>query len=53
MFSAAMVIVLALTACGGGANVKPTVKSVTFAEKLDENYRAVNPKTQFKPTDTI
>lgn len=53
MLSAAMVIVLALTACGGGAEVKPSVKSVTFAEKLNESYQAVNPKTQFKPTDTI
>jgi hypothetical protein len=53
MLSASLVIVLALTACGGGAEVKPSVKSVTFAEKLNENYQAVNPKTQFKPTDVI
>jgi len=53
MFSAAMVIVLAFTACGGGAEVKPSVKNVTFAEKLDENYQAVNPKTQFTPTDIV
>ncbi len=53
MFNAAMVIVLALTACGGGVEVKPSVKSVTFAEKLNENYQAVNSKTQFKPTDII
>ena len=26
---------------------------MTFAESLDENYQAVNPKTQFKTTDTI
>lgn len=29
------------------------VNSVTLAENLDENYQAVNPKTQFYPTDTI
>jgi hypothetical protein len=54
MLSVAMVILLALTACGGGgADVKPSVKSVTFAEKLNESYQAVNPRTQFKPTDTV
>ena len=54
MFTASLIIVLALTACGGAAAVvKPSVKSVTFAEKLDENYKAVNPKTQFKPTDVV
>jgi hypothetical protein len=53
ILSASLVIVLVLTACGGGAEVKPSVKSVTFAEKLDENYQAVNPKTQFKPTDVV
>ena len=53
MLSAAMVIVLAISACGGGADGKPSVKSVTFAEQLDENHQAVNPKTQFKPVDTI
>jgi hypothetical protein len=53
MLSTALIIILALTACGGGADVKPSVKSVTYAEKLNENYQAVNPKTQFKPTDTI
>jgi hypothetical protein len=54
MISAAMVIVLALTACGGGTAATATsIKSVTFAEKLDANYQAVNPKTQFKPTDTV
>jgi hypothetical protein len=53
MLSASLIIVLALTACGAGADVKPSVKSVTFAEKLNENYQAVNPKTQFKPTDVV
>jgi len=53
MLSATLIIVLALTACGGGADVKPSVKSVTFAENLNESYQAVNPKTQFKPTDII
>ena len=53
MLRAVLIIVLALTAWGGGSEVKPSVKSVTFAEKLDENYQAVNPKTQFKPTDFI
>ena len=30
-----------------------TIKSVTFAENLNSSYQAVNPKTQFKTTDTI
>ncbi len=54
MISTAVIIVLALTACGGGGSTAaPTIKSVNFAEKLDQNYKAVNPKTQFKPTDVI
>ena len=53
LISAAVIIILALTACGGGSTAAPTIKSVNFAEKLNENYQAVNPKTQFKPTDVI
>jgi hypothetical protein len=53
MLSASLIFVLALTACGGAADTKPTVKGVSFAEKLNESYQAVNPKTQFKPTDVI
>jgi hypothetical protein len=53
-----LVGILALAACGGGAAVAPTavpisIKSVTFAGSLNENFQPVNPKTQFKPTDTI
>jgi hypothetical protein len=50
---------LALTACAGGTSASATaantvtVKSVTFAESLNANFQPVNPKTQFKPTDTI
>jgi hypothetical protein len=52
--SAMVFLTLVLAACGGGTTTaKPTVKSVTFAEKLNESYQAVNPKTQFKPTDVI
>jgi hypothetical protein len=52
--SALVLLTMVLTACGGGTTAaKPTVKSVTFAEKLNESYQAVNPKTQFKPTDVI
>lgn len=51
--SALVFLTLVLTACGGTTATKPTIKSVTFAEKLNESYQAVNPKTQFKPTDVI
>jgi len=51
---AAVFLALVLTACSSGAaTAKPVIKSVTFAEKLNENYQPVNPKTQFKPTDVI
>ena len=55
----ALIAILAMTACGGGTASSGTtvndvtVKSVTLAENLNENYQAVSPKTQFKPTDTI
>ena len=55
----ALIAMLAITACGGGTASSGTtvneitVKSVTLAENLDENYQAVNPKIQFYPTDTI
>lgn len=48
-----VLLAVVLSACGGAASTKPVIKSVTFAEKLNENYQAVNPKTQFKPTDVI
>jgi hypothetical protein len=51
--SVSLILVLALTACGGAAVVTPSVKSVTFAGGLDKNYQAVNPKTQFKPTEVV
>jgi uncharacterized protein YpuA (DUF1002 family) len=52
---AVLIAILALSACGGtkAADNTITVKSVTLAENLNENYQAVNPKTQFLPTDTI
>ncbi len=52
---AALTVMLAVSACGGAktADNTVTVKSVTLAENLNENYQAVNPKTQFYPTDTI
>ncbi len=52
---ATLVAILALSACGGtkAADNTITVKSVTLAENLNESYQAVNPKTQFLPTDTI
>jgi hypothetical protein len=50
-----LIAVLMLTACGGGAakSTVVTVKSVALAENLNSSYQAVNPKTQFKATDTI
>jgi hypothetical protein len=48
-----LVTVLLLTACGGGTTKSGEVKSVTIAESLNASYQAVNPKTQFKSTDTI
>jgi hypothetical protein len=48
-----LVALLAMTACGAKADNTISVKSVTLAEGLDENYQAVNPTTQFAPTDTI
>jgi hypothetical protein len=52
---AMLAIALLLTACGGAktAPIAITIKSVTFAESLNTSFQAVNPKTQFKTTDTI
>ena len=56
---AALVVLLTMTACGGGTTSSGTtvsgitIKSVTLAESLNETYQAVNPKTQFKQTDTV
>jgi len=52
MISAALLVLLAFSACGTKATTI-TVKSVTLAENLNENYQPVNPKTQFLSTDTI
>ena len=53
----ALVFSLAFAACSKATAVSTnnaiTVKSVTLAQNLNENYQAVNPKTQFLPTDTI
>jgi hypothetical protein len=52
-----MVTLLTLSACGGSSTDKTaggvTVKNVTFAQSLNENYQPVNPTTKFKPTDTV
>jgi hypothetical protein len=53
VISSLVFLVLIITACSGGAAAKPAIKSVTFAEALDANKQAVNPKTQFKPADVI
>src|SRR5512133_3896775 len=54
MISAALLVLLALSACGAkAADTKVTVKSVTLAENLEANYQPINPKTQFLSTDTI
>lgn len=52
---AALLVVLVLSACSGSkqADTTVTVKSVTLAGNLDENYQAMDPKTQFISTDTI
>ena len=54
----ALVSVMVMAACGsktaeGESSSTMTVKGVTFAESLNENYQPVNPKTQFYPTETI
>ncbi len=41
-----------LAACGSKEE-GVTVKSVTLAEGLDENYQPINPTTQFYPSDVI
>jgi len=52
-------LIVSISACtkpvatGGSSISQIVVKSVTLAENLNENYQAVNPKTQFNPTDTI
>lgn len=54
-----MGLTLLLSACGGTSTTSEvevsgiTIKDVVFAEMLDENYQAVNPKTVFGTTDTI
>ena len=54
LVGAALFVLLALSACGTkAADSVVTVKSVTLAENLNENYQPVNPKTQFLSTDTI
>lgn len=52
---AGLAVLLALSACGGtkAADTTITVKSVTLAENLNENFQPVNPKTQFLSTNTI
>ena len=56
---ALLLLTLLSTACtkpvatGGSSISQIVVRSVTLAESLNENYQAVNPKTQFNPTDTI
>ncbi len=53
----ALVFSVVITACTKATAVSTnnaiTVKSVTLAQNLNENYQAINPKTQFLPTDTI
>lgn len=48
----AMLAFLMLSACSPTAKAV-TVKSVTFAQELNANYKPVNPTTQFYPADTI
>jgi uncharacterized protein YcfL len=50
-----LAIALLLTACSSAKTtpIAITIKSVTFADSLNANFQAVNPKTQFKTTDTI
>jgi uncharacterized protein YcfL len=52
---AMLAIALLLTACSTvkTAPIAVSIKSVTFADSLNANFQAVNPKTQFKSTDTI
>jgi hypothetical protein len=58
-FGGMMVFTLMLTSCsllntGTGTSTNAiTIKSVTFAESINSSHQAVNPKAQFKPTDTI
>jgi hypothetical protein len=51
-----LVLALTLTACSSGlvaTTTAITIKSVSLAESLNTNAQPVNPKTQFKPADTI
>ena len=60
-----LILTLSLLTVLGTACAKPQVatgatsisqiviKSVTLAQSLNENFQAVNPRTQFYPTDTI
>ncbi len=51
-----IVLAIILTVCFSACSPKDegiTVENVTFAESLDSNYQAVNPTTQFHPTDVI
>ena len=54
---AMLLFIVAFTACSKATAVSTnnaiTVKSVTLAQDLNENYQAINPKTQFLPTETI
>ena len=55
IIGAALLLLLAISACAPKAadTTTVTIKSVTLAENLDQNYQPVNPKTQFLSTDTI
>jgi hypothetical protein len=51
-----LVATLVMSACGKTTAATDniiTIKSVTLAGNLDENFQPVNPSTQFQPTDTI
>jgi hypothetical protein len=53
---AMLFLALTLTACSSGlvaTTTAITIKSVTLAESLNTNAQPVNPKTQFKPSETI
>lgn len=53
-FGALMAAILLMSACTSAAKSNMvTVKSVTLAESLNANHQAINPKTQFKSSDTI
>lgn len=53
VFSVCVVLLISVVMVACSSASATSVKSVTFAQSLNEQFQAVNPTTQFYSTDTI